>query len=61
MLRMLIIKMVSFFFILGIWWFTKIINAAVGEERYDALRIRRRVFTTKFYYLRQQVLYQWFL
>jgi hypothetical protein len=56
-----ITKMVISFSILGIWWFTKILNAAVGEERYDALRIKRRVFTTRFYYLRQQILYRWFV
>jgi hypothetical protein len=46
---------------IGIWWFTKILNAVVGEDRYEALRIKRRYFTTKTYYFRQQILYRWFI
>ena len=45
----------------GIWWFTKMANAVVGEQRYDALRVSRRVMTNKFYYMRQQMLYQMFV
>lgn len=45
----------------GIWWFTKMLNRVVGEERYDAIRVQRRVYSNKFYYLRQQVLYRWFV
>lgn len=52
--------MVTICFILGIWWFTKMLNRVVGQERYDAIRVQRRVYTNKFYYLRQQVLYRWF-
>ena len=37
------------------------LNRVVGEERYDAIRIQRRVYSNKFYYLRQQVLYRWFV
>ena len=32
----------------------------VGEERWDALRLVRRVYGNKFYYGRQQVLYDIF-
>lgn len=27
----------------GIWWFTKILNRAIGEDRYDSLRVFRRI------------------
>jgi hypothetical protein len=27
----------------GIWWFTKILNKVVGEDRYDAFRVFRRI------------------
>jgi len=37
------------------------INAVVGEDRYDAIRVSRRVWTTKVYYFRQQILYRWFV
>jgi hypothetical protein len=45
----------------GIWWFTKILNKAVGETRYDSLRLTRRVWGNKLYYARQQCLYELFL
>lgn len=45
----------------GIWWFTKMFNRAVGEQRYDAWRVERRVISNKFYYMRQQMLYQLFV
>lgn len=53
--------MVPFPLILGIWWFTKMLNRVIGEERYDAIRIQRRVYSNKFYYFRQQILYRWFI
>lgn len=53
--------MVSLLFIIGIWWFTKMLNRVVGEERYDAVRVWRRCMTNKFYYMRQQMLYQCFI
>lgn len=37
------------------------LNRVVGEERYDAIRVQRRVYSNKFYYLRQQILYRWFV
>lgn len=37
------------------------INRVVGEERYDALRVFRRTLSNKFYYFRQQMLYQCFV
>lgn len=45
----------------GIWWFTKMLNRVVGEERYDAVRVWRRVWVNKFYYYRQMMLYQCFI
>lgn len=36
----------------GIWWFTKMMSKAVGEERWDAMRMFRRVNAMKFYYHR---------
>ena len=45
----------------GIWWWTKMINRVVGEERYDAVRVWRRTISNKFYYYRQQLLYQCFV
>ncbi|EAR82265.1 hypothetical protein TTHERM_01230120 (macronuclear) [Tetrahymena thermophila SB210] len=45
----------------GIWWFTKMLNKAVGEERYDALRLARRTWGMRFYYARQQVMYETFV
>ena len=44
----------------GIWWFTKMMSKAVGEERWDAMRMFRRVNAMKFYYHRQSVLCQVF-
>lgn len=37
------------------------LNRVIGEERYDAIRVQRRVYSNKFYYLRQQILYRWFV
>ena len=37
------------------------LNRVVGEERYDAIRVTRRVFSNKFYYLRQHLLYRMFV
>lgn len=37
------------------------LNRVVGETTYDALRVKRRVITNKFYYMRQQMLYQLFV
>ena len=45
----------------GIWWFTKIFNRALGEERYNSIRVTRRIFSNKFYYLRQHLLYRMFV
>ena len=45
----------------GIWWFTKMLNRAVGENRYDAFRVYRRVLTNKFYFARQEWLYKMFV
>lgn len=53
--------MVTFLFNVGIWWWTKMINRAVGEQRYDNIRVWRRVISNKFYYARQQMLYQCFV
>ncbi|EGR31086.1 hypothetical protein IMG5_118110 [Ichthyophthirius multifiliis] len=45
----------------GIWWFTKILNRAVGEDRYDKIRVYRRTLQNKIYYTRQQMLYEIFI
>lgn len=37
------------------------INRVVGENRYESLRIHRRVLSNKFYYLRQNILYTLFV
>jgi hypothetical protein len=34
----------GFFIIIGIWNFTKVLNKVVGEERYDSLRVYRRIW-----------------
>jgi len=44
---------------LGIFWWSKMLNKAVGEQRYDAIRIQRRVWSLKWYYNRQQALYEY--
>ncbi len=36
----------------GIWWFTKMACRVVGEERWDRMRMFRRVNAMKFYYHR---------
>lgn len=33
-------------------------NRLIGESRYDAIRVQRRIFSNKFYYLRQHLLYR---
>jgi len=42
----------------GIWWFSKIANRAIGEQRYDFIRVQRRIYSARFYYARQQLLYE---
>ena len=42
----------------GIWWFTKLINKAIGEERHNMLRLERRIFQAKIWYTRQSFLYK---
>ena len=42
----------------GIWWFTKIINKTIGEERYDFLRLERRIWQNRVWYYRQSFLYK---
>lgn len=37
--------------ILGIWWFTKMAVKVVGEERWDNLRLFRRINAMRFYYV----------
>ncbi len=37
------------------------LNRVVGEERYDNVRVQRRILSNKFYYFRQQWLYQLFV
>lgn len=45
--------MVLYLYYVGIWWFTKMFNRVIGEERYDNIRVYRRVLSNKFYYFRQ--------
>merc|ERR1712113_642757 len=45
----------------GIWWFTKVLNRAVGEERYESVRLYRRIWAAKVYYLRRQWMYRLFV
>ena len=42
----------------GIWWFTKLINKAIGEERYNYLRIERRIMSARIWYTRQDFLFK---
>ena len=37
------------------------LNRAVGEDRYDSIRVQRRIISNKFYYLRQHLLYRIFI
>ena len=37
------------------------LNKLMGEDTYDKIRVARRVTTNKFYYYRQQMLYQCFV
>lgn len=41
---------------LGVWWFTKIANRALGENRYEFLRIQRRIWGNRMFYTRQQLI-----
>jgi len=45
----------------GIFWWSRILNRVVGEERYDYLRVQRRISSNKFYYYRQQILYEMYV
>jgi len=45
----------------GMFWWSKILNKAVGEHRYDAIRMYKRVNSLKWYYNRQQALYELFV
>ena len=45
----------------GIWFWSKALNKLIGEERYDQMRMFRRVNAMKFYYARQNVLYETFI
>jgi hypothetical protein len=45
----------------GQWWFTKLMTRMIGENRYDVLRIERRIALAKMYYARQQILHQIFI
>ena len=42
----------------GIWWWSKLINKAIGEERYDYLRIERRIMQNRIWYTRQAFLFK---
>lgn len=37
------------------------INAAIGEERYNTMRLYRRINTARFYWRRQEMLYECFV
>ncbi|KRX10973.1 hypothetical protein PPERSA_12097 [Pseudocohnilembus persalinus] len=45
----------------GLWWFTKPLVNVVGESRWDYMRVFRRVQSNRFYYARQQLLYECFI
>lgn len=42
----------------GIFWYSKLFNRIIGERNYNTLRLERRILTARFYYIRQQILYQ---
>ena len=42
----------------GLFWWSKMFNRVIGEKRYDTLRMEKRIASAKFYYVRQQLLYQ---
>ena len=35
----------------GLWWFTKMMAVGVGEHRWEAMNLFRRVWSNKFYYV----------
>jgi len=35
----------------GLWWFTKMMAVTVGEHRWEAMNLFRRVYSNKFYYV----------
>ena len=37
------------------------INRVVGEDRYEFLRVQRRIYSARFYFTRQQFLYEYSL
>lgn len=37
------------------------LNRAVGEERYNEIRVGRRIWQNKVYYIRQHLLYRLFI
>ena len=42
----------------GLFWWSKIVNRIVGEKTYNYFRMEKRIASAKFYYTRQQMLYQ---
>jgi hypothetical protein len=36
----------------GLWWFTKMMAVTVGEQRWEAMNLFRRVYSNKFYYVK---------
>ena len=42
----------------GQFWYSKLLNRIIGEKNYNRLRMERRIFTARFYYIRQQMLYE---
>lgn len=45
----------------GMWYWSKMIARAVGEDRYDKFRLTRRIQTNRFYYFRQTLLYKFYV
>lgn len=45
----------------GVWWFSKLFTRMIGEDRFNVMRLERRIASAKFYYSRQQILYQIFV
>ena len=44
----------------GYFWWSKMLNRAIGEANYDKLRLSKRTNIARFYWTRQAILYEIF-
>mmetsp|Transcript_33310 Transcript_33310/g.30257 ORF Transcript_33310/g.30257 Transcript_33310/m.30257 type:complete len:94 (+) Transcript_33310:25-306(+) len=45
----------------GIWAWSRAVNRVIGEDRYEWIRIQRRILGMRIYYTRQEFLYQMYI